>query len=245
MSDAFEDLSGSFGRADVDAETRRARVSAVFEAVAPRYDLMNDLMSMGLHRLWKRRFVSRLVAESDGPLLDLAAGTGDIAEAFGARAPERAVTLCDPSAGMLAVARKRLGPEARIVEAPAEALPFEDGAFGAVSIAFGLRNFTDPSGALREIARVLRPGGTLAILEFGKPAWWFQPFYTVFSRVAIPAMGALVAGRRDAYAYLVESIARFPEQAAVASALQEAGFTVARRDDLMTGVASIHLGRRS
>ena len=235
----MDEISQSFGRERVEPEDRRQRIRALFNAIAPRYDLMNDLMSGGTHRLWKASFVKEATATApDGPFLDLAAGTGDIGERIRARRPDAAIVLCDPSTGMLRVATGRGNRAA--VAAEGERLPFADETFAAVTLSFGLRNMTDPAGVMAEIVRVLRPGGHLFILEFSQPLWWFAPAYRLYSRLAIPTLGALVARHPGAYRYLVDSIARFPDIETVSGALARAGFGTIRARRLFFGIAAIH-----
>ncbi|MCE1235024.1 MAG: class I SAM-dependent methyltransferase [Hyphomicrobiales bacterium] len=237
-------LGRTFGRLAVSSDERRDRVRATFRAVAPRYDLMNDLMSLGIHRLWKRRFAALADARAGETALDLAGGTGDVAfllKRSGAR-----VTVADPSVEMMAVGRSRPGgAEIDWVEAEAETLPFPDAHFDLVTIAFGIRNVTRMDAALNEIARVLKPGGRFLCLEFSTPRPWLAPFYGLWSRTAIPALGAAVSGRIEAYRYLVESIGRFPDQARFAGLVRSAGFTDVIWRDLSFGIAAIHGGRKA
>ncbi len=237
------DISKSFGRETVAPEDRRHRIRTLFNAIAPRYDLMNDLMSGGTHRFWKRSFVAQAMTAAgaggnSGPWLDLAAGTGDIAQRISARRPRAHVILCDPSHAMLSVARERGNGAA--VAGEGERLPFADASFAAVTLSFGLRNATDPALVLGEALRVLRPGGRLFILEFSQPLWWFAPAYRLYSRLVIPALGALVARHRGAYRYLVDSIAGFPDVEVVSGWLTDAGFAAVKGRRLFFGIAAIH-----
>lgn len=241
---ALEDMNRTFGARAVSEDERTAEVNALFDRVAARYDLMNDLMSFGLHRLWKRTTVQQTLQgldRRDGPVLDLAGGTGDLALALHRADPGRRIIVADASAGMLDQARQRGGDALEYLQARAEALPLETGSMATVTLAFGLRNMTRPADALRECARVLRPGGQLVLLEFSRPADWFAPFYALHSRWVIPALGALVARDRRAYAYLVESIRRFPAAEDITRALEQAGFTVAETRPFMFGVAMLHI----
>ena len=241
--DPRSDLSTRFGRRDVDPAERRASIRATFRAVAARYDLMNDLMSMGIHRLWKRRFVAEVAPCPGERILDLGGGTGDIALALAERGA--IVTLADPSVEMMAVGRRRPGAEAiDWVEAEAEHLPFDDATFDAVTISFGIRNVTRLEPALAEIRRVLKPGGRFFCLEFSQPHAWLAPFYRLWSRTAIPVLGATVSGRREAYRYLVESIEGFPDQTRFAERISAAGLETVAWDDLTFGIAAIHRARR-
>ncbi|MEZ5840937.1 MAG: ubiquinone/menaquinone biosynthesis methyltransferase [Hyphomicrobiales bacterium] len=240
----MEHLSRTFGHNDVDPATRRARVRAVFDHIARRYDLMNDLMSGFMHRGWKARFAGGVAAPVAGPIVDLAGGTGDIAERLMARLPGQPVMVCDPSTAMLGVASGRLGAAAPLVAAEGERLPFGDAMVGAVTLSFGLRNMTEPTRAIAEIFRVLRPGGQLHILEFSQPDRWFELPYRLYSRITIPLLGAMIARDRDAYRYLVDSIEIFPSAQAVSASLTDAGFVDVAVEKLMFGVAAIHVARK-
>lgn len=240
-------LRDSFGEQSVGSAARRALVRDLFNRVAPRYDLMNDLMSLGLHRLWKRHTAdatARVVRTVEGPVLDLAGGTGDLSFLMQARMADRLIVNSDASAGMLGVAARRADGGLPLAVSEAESLPFADRSLAAVTLGFGLRNMTDPQAALREVFRVLRPGGTLLLLEFSKPARWFAPAYDLYSRYVIPLLGTLVAGDRRAYRYLVESIRRFPDAASITRELQGCGFAEVRITRFMFGVAALHLARR-
>jgi demethylmenaquinone methyltransferase/2-methoxy-6-polyprenyl-1,4-benzoquinol methylase len=240
----FEDgdpLAGQFGARVVAADERRALIRRVFRSVAPRYDVMNDLMSMGIHRLWKDRFVERLPIEPDMVGLDLAGGTGDVAIRLAGRGV--GVICVDPSAEMLAVARRR-SPLLQVAEAEAEHLPYPDRSQDVVTIAFGIRNVTRMNDALGEIHRVLKPGGVFACLEFSTPRPWLAPAYRLWSATVIPALGAVIAGDPAAYRYLVQSIARFPKQSEFAAMMQSAGFERVTWHDFSFGIASMHVGWR-
>ena len=243
-SDSRHDpLAGTFGAADVAEEERRAMIRATFRAVAPRYDLMNDLMSLGIHRGWKTSFVREAAARPGEAALDLAGGTGDVA--FRLAAQGATVTVADPSREMMSVGQARPGGDRLTwIEAEAEALPFADASFDLVTIAFGIRNATRLDTALGEIRRVLKPGGRFFCLEFSEPAAWLAPFYRLWSRTAIPVLGAAVSGRREAYRYLVESIERFPDQATFAGHVRAAGFEKVAWRNLSFGIAAVHSGRR-
>jgi demethylmenaquinone methyltransferase/2-methoxy-6-polyprenyl-1,4-benzoquinol methylase len=247
-AEALDDLRGTFGREVIGDAARQREVTALFDRIAPRYDLMNDLMSFGTHRLWKRVMVRQTMAAlrgQEGPLVDLAGGTGDIALAVRRADPARRIIVADASAGMLEVARARGGAGLEYLHAPAEALPLADGSAAGVTLAFGLRNMTDPAGALREVARVLRPGGSLILLEFSRPQAWFAPFYGLHARFVIPALGAMIARDKRAYTYLVESIRRFPEAGAIARELDRAGLRVTSARPFVFGVAMLHVAVRA
>jgi demethylmenaquinone methyltransferase/2-methoxy-6-polyprenyl-1,4-benzoquinol methylase len=227
---------------------RQRFVRNLFDQVAPRYDLMNDLMSFGLHRLWKRRAVAAATASpgaAHGTIIDLAGGTGDLALALKRRCPAAHIIVVDASPGMLAVARARGGNLLGYQEAAGEELPFPAASAEAVMLSFGLRNMTDPPRALREVSRVLKPGGRLVLLEFSKPQNWFAPIYDAFSKVVIPSLGALISGNRAAYRYLIESISLFPDAASISRELSAAGFDRVHCDRLMFGVAALHVAEKA
>jgi demethylmenaquinone methyltransferase / 2-methoxy-6-polyprenyl-1,4-benzoquinol methylase len=237
------EINHSFGRASVNQSERRERIRTVFTAVAPRYDLMNDLMSMGIHRLWKRK-LARSVRGIQGQVIDLAGGTGDVARLL--RAPGRHVTVCDPSLAMMQVGQQRtdmVGIDWLVGEA--EQLPLADASVDLLTVSFGLRNATHLEQALSEIHRVLKPGGQFVCLEFSQPAFWLAPFYNLYSFLVIPRLGALVARAPIAYQYLVESIRRFPNQQGFADLMQQAGFTNIRWNNLSFGIACLHYGKRA
>jgi demethylmenaquinone methyltransferase / 2-methoxy-6-polyprenyl-1,4-benzoquinol methylase len=251
---APDDTVTSFGFKDVPAGARQSLVNDVFAKVAHRYDVMNDLMSGGLHRLWKNDLIVML-----GPpkgtqpfrLLDIAGGTGDIAlRCVNAGGPTCRAVICDISPEMLAVARGRIegaGLSARIdvIEANAEALPFADGSFDACTIAFGIRNVTHIDRALAEAFRVLKPGGRFLCLEFSHvDVPMLDRLYYLHSFEIIPRLGTLVAGSAEPYRYLVESIRRFPSQERFAEMLGAAGFARATYRNLTGGIAAIHSGWR-
>jgi demethylmenaquinone methyltransferase/2-methoxy-6-polyprenyl-1,4-benzoquinol methylase len=239
------DLSQTFGKQSVDEAERERRIRRVFEAVARRYDLMNDLMSMGIHRLWKRS-LARLAAPRAGQhIVDLAGGTGDVAALMAA--PDRLVTVCDPSLGMMDAGRAR--GDARLAQVQwlagtGEALPLADGSVDTLTIAFGIRNVTQIGAALAEIHRVLAPGGRFLCLEFSTPWAPLRPFYNLFSFTVIPRLGAWVANAPEAYTYLVESIRRFPDQRELKSAIERAGFENVSFRNLSGGIACIHSGHK-
>ena len=251
---APDDTIASFGFKEIPADARQGFVNDVFAKVAHRYDLMNDLMSGGLHRLWKDDLVVML-GPPKGPqpfrLLDIAGGTGDIAlrclkaGGVGCRA-----VICDISPEMLAIARDRIegeGLSSRIdvVEANAEALPFADGAFDACTIGFGIRNVTHIDRALAEAFRVLKPGGRFLCLEFSHvDVPMLDRLYDFHSFAIIPRLGDLVAGGAEPYRYLVESIRRFPTQERFAAMLVAAGFARVAYRNLTGGIAAIHSGWR-
>ncbi|WP_072394752.1 bifunctional demethylmenaquinone methyltransferase/2-methoxy-6-polyprenyl-1,4-benzoquinol methylase UbiE [Hyphomicrobium sp. CS1GBMeth3] len=242
----------SFGFRSVREGERQGLVNAVFSSVAARYDLMNDLMSGGLHRLWKAEFVTMIGAPRDDRpfrLLDVAGGTGDIAIRYADRfGPNATAVLADISPEMLAEGRTKVatkGYEQRITltQGNAEALPFPDGTFDAYTIAFGIRNVTHIDTALSEAYRVLKIGGRFLCLEFSEcQVPLLDRLYDFHSFEVIPRLGALTAGSADPYRYLVESIRRFPNQEAFATMIREAGFERVSVRNLTGGIAAIHSG---
>ncbi|WP_374442653.1 class I SAM-dependent methyltransferase [Stella sp.] len=239
-----------FGYRRIPAAEKAGAVRGVFESVAGRYDLMNDLMSAGIHRLWKDRMVDRLQPRAGERVLDLAGGTGDIAFRILARAPAAEVTVVDLTPAMLAVGRDRAidrGLVAGIawVAGDAERLPLADRSVDAVTIAFGLRNVTRRDRALADIRRVLRPGGRFLCLEFSRVALpGLDRIYDAYSFSVLPRLGRMVAGDPDSYRYLVESIRRFPDQPTLAGEMTVAGLEQVRWTNLSGGIAALHSGWR-
>jgi demethylmenaquinone methyltransferase/2-methoxy-6-polyprenyl-1,4-benzoquinol methylase len=247
MFAAMDEGRAWFGFRRVDPGEKPALVRGVFERVAGRYDLMNDLMSGGIHRLWKAAMIDWLAPRPGELLLDVAGGTGDIARSFLKRAGEGArVVVCDLTPAMLAVGRDRAidrGVIAGIdwVAGDAQALPLSDRSVDAYTIAFGLRNVTDIDCALAEARRVLKPGGRFLCLEFSQVVLpVLKELYDVYSFRLLPWMGQIVAGDRDAYVYLVESIRRFPSQEALVRRMSAAGLGLARYRNLSGGIAALH-----
>ncbi len=238
-----------FGFRRVPHTAKSGMVRAVFDSVAPRYDLMNDLMSLGIHRVWKRVFVTMLDPRPRHVLLDLAAGTGDIGFAWLTQGGGP-VLLSDVNASMLEVARDRalsngLVGEASLLVADAERLPLPDRAVDRVSIAFGLRNCTDKPAVLAEARRVLRPGGRFCCLEFSHvQVAALQPLYDAWSFRVLPVLGQRVAGDAASYRYLAESIRTFPDQEVLAEMMQQAGLARVAVRNLSGGIAAIHSGWR-
>jgi len=237
----------SFGFEDVDAAEKTRRVGDVFRSVASRYDLMNDLMSGGLHRLWKNHFVARVRPRAGEAVLDMAGGTGDVA--FRLARAGASVTVADINPAMLAVGRERAARRglAGLVwaEENAEALSFPDRSFDAFTIAFGIRNVTHIDRALAEAHRVLRRGGRFFCLEFSQVQLpGAAQFYDWYSMKVVPRIGARVAADADSYRYLVESIRRFPDAARFEAMIREAGFAATRVERLAGGVVAIHSGWR-
>ena len=238
-----------FGFRRVDPAEKAGMVRAVFDSVAPRYDLMNDLMSLGIHRVWKQILVSDLQPSPTRSLLDLAGGTGDIAFGWLQRGGGP-VLLTDVNRSMLSVARDRalnngFGNEVSLAVADAERQPLPDRCTDRVSIAFGLRNCTDKSAVLREARRVLKPGGRFLCLEFSKVSVYaLTRLYDAWSFRVLPRLGRLVAGDEDSYRYLAESIRTFPDQNTLAGMMRGAGLARVRVRNLSAGIAAIHSGWR-
>ena len=237
-----------FGFEDVPVSEKQKRVAGVFTSVANKYDVMNDLMSFGVHRLWKR-FVIDLAGVRPGErVLDVAGGTGDLTREFArAAGPKGQVVLSDINAAMLGEGRKRLIDRGVVgvplVQANAEKLPFAEGSFDCITIGFGLRNVTDKDAALRSMKRCLKPGGRLLVLEFSKPqSALLGKVYDEYSFRLLPLMGQLVAQDADSYRYLAESIRMHPDQETLKEMVLSAGFTRCEYHDVMGGICAIHIG---
>ena len=237
-----------FGFEQVDPTDKARRVRGVFDAVAGKYDLMNDLMSMGLHRVWKAYAVAVSQVREGDHVLDIAAGTGDLTRAFARKAGPRGMVLhTDINESMLRQGRDRLIDEGVLVPsvlADAQALPLPDASMDIVSVAFGLRNMTDKAAALAEMARVLKPGGRLLVLEFSKVAAPLAPAYDWYSFNVLPRLGQWIAGDAASYRYLAESIRMHPDQATLKAMMKTAGFGHVDVHDLATGVVALHVGVR-
>ena len=237
-----------FGFESVAEDDKARRVAGVFDSVADRYDLMNDLMSGGMHRLWKRFTIDQSGARPGQRVLDIAGGTGDLARAFQDRVgPSGSVLLTDINASMLARGRDRMLDQGRVIEVvrcDAERLPFDDRTFDIVSVAFGLRNMTHKDVALAEMFRVLRPGGRLLVLEFSKVWSPLDPLYRLYTMQLLPVMGKVVANDSASYRYLAESIAKHPDQDTLKQMMQDAGFERVEYFNLSAGVVALHRGYR-
>ena len=235
----------SFGYADIDPAEKTARVGDVFSNVAAKYDLMNDAMSGGMHRLWKDRFVRRVKPNAHERILDMAGGTGDIA--FRLAQSGAQVTVADINPAMLAVGMERAAKR-RIdglvwTEANAETLVFADRHFDAYTIAFGIRNVTDIPAALREAHRVLKRGGRFFVLEFSTTLWpGFGEVYDAYSHKLVPQLGKLLANDEASYRYLIESIRRFPDMPTFRRMIEDAGFVRTAVEPIMGGLVAIHSG---
>ena len=235
----------SFGYEDIAAEEKQARVGQVFSSVARRYDIMNDAMSGGLHRLWKDRFVARVKPRPGEMILDMAGGTGDIA--FRLQKHGALVTVSDINPDMLAVGMERA--EEREIgglswsEQNAEELSFDSNSFDAYTIAFGIRNVTHIDKALKEAHRVLKRGGRFFCLEFSTTTWpGFSDVYDFYSHKIVPKVGQMIAGDADSYRYLIESIRRFPDMPRFEGMIRDAGFVQTRHEPILGGLVAIHSG---
>ncbi|PWE48939.1 MULTISPECIES: bifunctional demethylmenaquinone methyltransferase/2-methoxy-6-polyprenyl-1,4-benzoquinol methylase UbiE [Thioclava] len=237
-----------FGFQTVDEDAKAGMVHGVFSRVASKYDIMNDLMSMGIHRVWKDAMMDWLAPRPGQKLLDVAGGTGDVSFRFLKRAGSGHATVCDMTESMLVEGRKRAEAESMAdsldwVVGDAMALPFADNSFDVYTISFGIRNVTRIADALSEAYRVLKPGGRIMVLEFSQiPNELMQKAYDLYSFNVIPKMGEIVANDRDSYQYLVESIRKFPSQETFAQMIREAGFDNVSYRNLSMGIAALHSG---
>ncbi len=241
--------TADFGFQDVPFTEKASRVRGVFDSVADKYDLMNDLMSGGMHRLWKRYTLSRTALRPGMRALDVAGGTGDLARGMAKQVgPKGEVVLSDINAAMLANGRRRLIDagvldNVRFVQLDAESVPFPDAHFDCVTIGFGLRNVTDKAAALAEMRRVLKPGGRLLVLEFSKPTLpGLDTVYDAYSFKVLPVMGRVVANDAESYRYLAESIRRFPDQETLREMMLAAGFDQVSYHNLTGGIVALHIG---
>jgi len=243
------DTTTHFGYKTVKEEEKEKLVADVFHSVASKYDLMNDLMSFGVHRLWKRYTIEMSGVRSGNKVLDIAGGTGDLTYAFSKRVgADGKVVLADINESMLKVGRDRLADRGvtgnlEVVQANAESLPFADNEFDVVTIAFGLRNVTHKETAISEMLRVLKPGGRLLVLEFSKPRnELLSKAYDLYSFKALPLIGKLVTQDADSYQYLAESIRKHPDQETLKAMMTEAGFQRVTYHNLTGGVVALHRG---
>lgn len=238
-----------FGYKTVNVEEKAGKVAEVFHSVADNYDLMNDLMSLGIHRLWKQVAIEMSGVRSGHSVLDIAGGTGDLAAKFSRLVgPEGSVVLADINQSMLQRGRDKLidrgiNSNVRFTQADAQCLPFPDNTFNLITIAFGLRNVTDKAMALRSMQRVLAPGGRLLVLEFSKPNnALFSKLYDSYSFNVLPKLGKLFANDADSYQYLAESIRMHPDQQTLLSMMDEAGFANTDFQNLTGGIVAVHRG---
>lgn len=238
-----------FGFRQVNKTQKASMVANVFDSVAAKYDVMNDLMSLGIHRLWKRYTIDCAAVRAGHKVLDIAGGTGDLTAKFSRLVGERgSVTLADINLSMLKVGRDKLRDQGRVgnidyVQADAENLPFPDNTFDVVTMAFGLRNVTEKQNALNSIYRVLKPGGRLLVLEFSKPASeHLSKVYDMYSFHILPRMGQLVANDSESYRYLAESIRMHPDQETLKGMFEQAGFEQCDYTNLTGGIVALHRG---
>ncbi len=237
-----------FGFKEVPVEEKVKHVAGVFHSVASKYDLMNDLMSVGIHRWWKYFTVATSGVRRGDKVLDIAGGTGDLALKFSRQVGHTGqVILADINASMLTLGRDRLIDEGAVghvhyVQANAECLPFPDDTFDIISIAFGLRNVTDKDAALRSMYRILKPGGRLLVLEFSKPADCIAPLYDTYSFKLLPKLGKLFTRDEDSYRYLAESIRMHPDQETLKTMMADAGFEQCDYHNLSAGIVALHSG---
>ncbi|MCP8900805.1 bifunctional demethylmenaquinone methyltransferase/2-methoxy-6-polyprenyl-1,4-benzoquinol methylase UbiE [Gilvimarinus xylanilyticus] len=238
-----------FGFEQVDIEKKAERVAGVFHSVAGKYDLMNDLMSGGVHRLWKRLTIEKAAVRPGHKVLDIAGGTGDLSFQFARQVgAEGQVILADINDSMLKVGRDKLldkgvAGNLNVTQADAQYLPFADNSFDCITIAFGLRNVTDKDLALRSMLRVLKPGGKLLVLEFSKPTNpLLEKFYDAYSFKLLPQMGKWVTGDADSYRYLAESIRMHPDQPTLQGMMDSAGFSLTDYQNMTGGVVALHSG---
>jgi len=237
------DLKNSFGFQQVDPKQRQQRIRAVFNAVASRYDLMNDFMSFGIHRLWKRSLARHARATAGQTIIDLAGGTGDVARLLSG--PDRTLVILDPSLAMMRAGKSRGLQDIRCLGGSGECLPIADNTVDTLTVAFGIRNMTDMDAALKEIHRVLKPGGRCLCLEFSRPMALIRPFYNLYSFLVIPRLGAWVAREPAAYTYLVESIRRFPDQEEMLAHMEQAGFAQVQYRNYSLGIACLHTATKA
>ena len=243
------DKTTHFGYKDVPKEEKQAIVADVFHSVAAKYDVMNDLISFGVHRLWKRFTIDMSGVRPGNKVLDLAGGTGDLTKKFSKIVgPQGKVVLADINSSMLEVGRERLTNQGYVgnieyVQANAQYLPFEDNTFDVITIAFGLRNVTDKDEALRSMLRVLKPGGRLLVLEFSQTTNpLLKKAYDLYSFTALPLMGKLVTNDSESYKYLAESIRMHPDQETLKGMMQDAGFSRVSYHNMTGGMVALHRG---
>jgi demethylmenaquinone methyltransferase/2-methoxy-6-polyprenyl-1,4-benzoquinol methylase len=239
-----------FGYQNVDEQEKAEKVAEVFHSVAMKYDVMNDLMSMGMHRLWKKFTIAQANVKPGQKVLDIAGGTGDLAAAFAIAVqwgvhPDAEVWLSDINASMLGVGRDRLldrGLALPAIQFDAEKIPFADNYFDVVSVAFGLRNMTHKEAALAEMARVIKPGGKVLVLEFSKPDAMIAPIYDIYSFKVLPWLGEKVANDAASYQYLAESIRMHPDAQALKTMMLGVGFDQVDTHRMTGGIVALHIG---
>jgi demethylmenaquinone methyltransferase/2-methoxy-6-polyprenyl-1,4-benzoquinol methylase len=245
-----EDNSTHFGYKTVGKDKKADMVRGVFDSVASRYDIMNDLMSAGMHRLWKRYTIDQAAVKPGHVVLDLAGGTGDLAREFSKKVgKDGQVVLADINAAMLKQGRRRLvdagvSGNVAIAQVDAQELPFADATFDCITMAFGLRNVTDKDAALASMFRVLKPGGKAMVLEFSTPNEAIKPAYDLYSFKVLPTLGKFVADDPDSYQYLAESIRMHPDQDTLKSMMASVGFERCRFHNMAAGIVALHIGYR-
>lgn len=246
-----QETTTHFGYQNVPESQKSKKVAEVFHSVATKYDIMNDLMSLGIHRLWKRFTIELSGVRTGNKVLDIAGGTGDLTRQFSKLVGSTGeVVLADINSSMLSVGRDKLMDRGvinniRFVQADAETLPFADNIFDCVTIAFGLRNVTHKDEALKSIFRVLKPGGRLLVLEFSKPtSQLFSKVYDAYSFTLLPFMGKIIANDSDSYRYLAESIRMHPDQETLKAMMQEVGFNPVTYHNMTGGVVALHKGTK-
>ena len=249
MADPRGDKTTHFGFREVPEDAKAGLVGQVFSSVATRYDVMNDVMSLGIHRLWKRFTIEQAGVRAGQQVLDVAGGTGDLAAQFARQVgPSGSVTVADINAAMLDVGRARMADRGltgniEFVQANAECLPFPDNYFDCITIAFGLRNVTHIDAALASMYRILKPGGRLLVLEFSKPVLpALSAVYDAYSFNILPKLGKLIANDEASYRYLVESIRKHPDQETLKGMMERAGFGRAHYFNLSGGIVALHKG---
>ena len=235
------DLDQTFGKQKVESFEREKLIRRVFSKVAPRYDLMNDAMSFGIHRLWKSKLARLAKPLASQTIVDLAGGTGDIAMKM--LGSDINILIADPSIEMMKAGQAR--HNIPCIATTGEQLSFADNSVDTITIAFGVRNMTHMKQGLAEIYRALKPGGRMLCLEFSKPHKWLKPFYDWHSYHIIPRLGAWIAQQPEAYTYLIESIRRFPDQEEMKSIMQDTGFIDVKYHNVSFGIACIHIGTKA
>ncbi|MDA9913365.1 class I SAM-dependent methyltransferase [Methylophilaceae bacterium] len=238
----------NFGFSEINIEEKEPLVKEVFSSVASKYDLMNDIMSFGLHRLWKRYIAADIAIKDNDHILDLAAGSGDLSILFKKKNPKASVIHSDINQSMLEEGQKKIIDQGLIISSMlinAEQIPFPDNSFNLVSISFGLRNMTNKQSVLNEVFRCLKPGGRIVILEFSKIHPSLEKIYDLFSFKIIPRIGKKIADDEKSYQYLAESIRVHPDQATLLQMLNEAGFCKTKYTNLSAGIVAVHSGYKS
>lgn len=236
-------MRDSFGNQKVTPNERKQRISAVFASIAERYDLMNDLMSFGIHRLWKKTLVRSIDVSSQAIIIDLGGGTGDVAHAIYNKTKVLPIVI-DASFQMMVAGRKKHNEPLGWVVGEGEALPLPDNSVDLLTLSFGLRNMTEIEVCLNEIQRCLKPGGRFICLEFSTPHFWLKPFYDFYSWAIIPRLGAFVAREPAAYQYLIESIRKFPNQRELCQMFENSGFADVHFKNLSFGISALHYGTK-